>query len=212
MRIALYTRISTDRKLKRQDPETQLLPLREYCQSRNWQIVQIYTDDVSAVKKRPQLEQMLRDAAMHKFDCLLVVKIDRIARSVIDFIHIMQALTSAGIRLIVTTQNIDTDQTDPAKRFLTNILVAVAEFERELISQRVKDGIARSKAQGTYKGGRKVVVVDKLKIKELRDQGCSIRDIAKQLKVKKGVVELRLKEQNASTTNSTNITTQTTMA
>jgi len=194
MRIALYARISTERKRERQDPETQLLPLREYCQSRNWQIVQIYTDDVSAVKKRPQLDQMLRDAAMHKFDCLLVVKIDRIARSVIDFIHIMQALTSAGIRLIVTTQNIDTDQTDPAKRFLTNILVAVAEFERELISQRVKDGIARSKAQGTYKGGREAVVVDKLKIRELRDRGCSIRDIAKQLKVKKGVVELRLKE------------------
>jgi len=203
MRIALYARVSDARmekdkdgnwEKKRQDPETQLLPLREYCKSREWEIVKVYAEEISAVKNRPQLKQMLRDAAMRKFDCLLVVKIDRIARSITDFVHIMLQLNSAGVRFIVLSQGIDTDQSNPGSRLLANMLMSVAEFERDLISERVKAGMARAKAQGKSTGGRPVVIVDKGKIDVLNVQGYSIREIAKQLKVNRGVVYQRLKE------------------
>lgn len=197
MRIAIYARVSTDTKDKekqRQDPETQLLPLQEYCQSRNWQIAQTYVDDVSAVKFRPNFEQMLRDAVMHKFDCIVAVKIDRVARSMKDFVYIMQKLDSAGVRFIAITQGIDTDKSNPASRLQMNIIAAMAEFERDLISERVKAGIARVKRQGKPFGGRPRVVVDIMRIDVLNSQGYSIREIARRLDVSRGTVYQRLKE------------------
>lgn len=154
MRIVLYIRISTDKKYGKQDPETQRMPLLEYCTRQGWEITKEYVDDVSAVKLRPQFEQMLKDARKRKFDAIVCVKLDRMFRSTYDFSTTTKDLADWGIRLICTDQSIDTNQQSAAGKLLMSIIADVAEFERALIKERVKAGIARRQAQGKKFGGR----------------------------------------------------------
>lgn len=193
-RAVIYARVSTDKELERQNPETQLQPLREYVLRHNWKLITEYVDDISAVKFRPSFQKMLKDAKQRHFDCIVVWKLDRLARSVKDLVLIIDELCRAhDIRLIFMDQSIDVDPKNPMSMLTVHILAAFAEFERSLISERVKAGMARAKKE--HKPiGRSRIVLDMKQIAELRDEGKSIRQIANLLRVEKTTVIRRLKQ------------------
>lgn len=149
MRVALYARVSTDDK--GQNPETQLSKLRSVAQARNYEIIEEYVDFRSGKDdNRPELKRLLENAKAGKFQLVMVTKLDRMMRSTQNMLSILQRLESWGIAFECSDQEIDTKT--PAGRLLFTVLSAIAEFERELISSRVKDGMARAKAEGKHVG------------------------------------------------------------
>jgi DNA invertase Pin-like site-specific DNA recombinase len=140
LRVALYVRVST----AEENSELQLRELREYTERQGLQIVGIYQDVTSGAKSnRPELNRLMLDTAARKFDCLLVWKLDRFGRSLVDCLNNIHDLERNGIRFIAVTQGLDTDQKNPASRFLLHVLGAAAEFERSLIRERTQAGQAR---------------------------------------------------------------------
>ena len=131
MIVALYARVSTDG----QDTDNQMLRLRDVAEARGYVVYAEYVDVASgACSKRPQLDRMLAAAKAGKFHKIMAVKLDRLARSVINLTSIMQDLEEWNVGVEFLDQPIDT--TTASGRFTTTILAAVAEFERELICDR----------------------------------------------------------------------------
>jgi len=185
MDCAIYARVSTTD----QNCEMQLRELREYCQRRDWKIVGEYVDTgwSGAKISRPQLDKLMKDASLHKFACVLVWKLDRFGRSVSNLVQGLNDLSSYGVRFLATTQGIDTDQTNPTSKLILWILAAVAEFEREMIRERVKAGMSAAKHRGT-RCGRPKLEIDRARILKLRKGGASLRAIAKQVNLSVGTI------------------------
>jgi putative DNA-invertase from lambdoid prophage Rac len=140
MQAAIYTRVST----ADQNSELQLRELQEYAKRQGWEIVQTYEGVISGAKaSRPGLNRLMEDARARTFDCLMVWKLDRFGRSLVDCLNNIQELERWRIRFIATTQNLGTDETNPASRFLLHVLGAAAEFERSLTRERTLAGQIR---------------------------------------------------------------------
>ena len=139
VKTAVYCRVSTTD----QTCEMQLKELREYVSRRGWKNAGEYIDAGFSGSKasRPALDRLMADAAQRKFDCVLVWKLDRFGRSVLNLSQQLSSLTSYGVRFIATTQGLDTDQSNPTAALLLHILSAVAEFERSMIRERTLSGI-----------------------------------------------------------------------
>ena len=186
---ALYARVSTDD----QSCSLQLDEMRAFCERMNWKIYGEYVDTgfSGSTDKRPQLAKILTDARRRRFDCLIVWKLDRFGRSVSNFVRHMEDLTAWGVRFLTITQQIDTDQANPTSRLLMHIFAAFAEFERAMISERVKAGMKAAKYRGA-KLGRKRLVLDREVVREkagaMRLLGKSTRQIAVELGVSKGTL------------------------
>lgn len=149
MRVALYARVSTYDK--GQTPMNQFLKLRAIAKARGDMIVAEYYDERSGKDaNRPGLKDLLGDAKLHLFDKVMITKLDRMMRSTKNMLTLLQQLEGWGIGLECSDQDIDTKS--PAGRLLLTVLAAIAEFERELCSSRVKDGMARAKADGKHIG------------------------------------------------------------
>jgi DNA invertase Pin-like site-specific DNA recombinase len=195
-KAALYARVSTSLKYDRQDPATQLLPLRDFCLKRGWEISRQYVDDISAVKRRRAYDELMADARRGRdYSIIVVVRLDRIFRSVEEFVSTARRLDQWGIRFVCTDQPIDTDHNDPAGRLLMTIIAAVAEFERALISERVKAGIARVRAQGKAWGGRQRKKIDVGEARQLQDQGWSLTKISGLLNCNRNLLSKRLRDE-----------------
>ena len=178
MKCAIYARVSTDK----QKTDMQLTDLREYVRRAGWESVE-YLETESSVKKRPVFERMMQEARMRKFDVVMVWKLDRIARSMKQFIDIVLELDKVNVRFLsITQKNIDSDQKDPMGRFLLHLFAALAELERGIIVERVKAGVTEAKRQGTH-CGRPKKVFRRDEATELRKKGLSWRAIAKELGV-----------------------------
>lgn len=153
MKVAIYTRVSTDE----QDANKQLKELSEFSENRKYEVIKTYQDVISGSKdSRPQLNELMQDAYEHKFDAVIIWKLDRLGRSLKHLIDIMNKFNNWKINLICKTQDIDT--TTPNGKLLFHIFGAVAEFERELISERTKLGLKNAKnvgKRGKDKGQRK---------------------------------------------------------
>lgn len=179
--VALYARVSTDD----QTCEMQIEELRRYCNARSWTVANEYVDTgfSGAKKSRPAFDRLLADARKRRFDVILCWKLDRFGRSVAHLVNVIEELTALGIRFLAVTQNLDTDKSNPMSQLLFHLLAAFAEFERTLIQERIAAGIARSRASGH----KRFVSPDKAKrASELRGQGKSIRQIAKDLGLSHG--------------------------
>lgn len=149
MIVALYARVSTDK----QNTDNQMLRLREVASARSYEVYGEYVDVCSGANaRRPSLDRMRADARLHRFDKILCIKIDRLARSIINLLDLMTDLDLWGIGVEFLDQPIDTSSAS-GKLTLT-ILGALAEFERELIRDRTNAGLERAKAQG-HKSGPK---------------------------------------------------------
>ena len=172
-RAALYMRVST----LDQHPETQLHDLRQMAAQRGYEIVHEYTDRISGAKaRRPRLDQMMADARRGRFYIVLVWASDRIARSVIHFLDVLDELNRLGIEYVSFRENIDT--AGPLGRAIVVIIGAIAELERSLIVERVRAGMRRARLEGQHIG-RNPLVLDHAGIQQDRSRGQSLRQIAR---------------------------------
>ena len=184
MKSAIYARVSTTD----QHNEIQIKELTEYVQRRGWELAGVYQDQMSGTRaQRPGLDALMADARLHKFDAVVVVKLDRFGRSLMNCVTGIQELTAAGVRFLATSQGLDTDASNPTSRLLLHILAAVAEFERELIKERVSAGLKHAKAKGAAIG-RPRRVFDRQRALDMRAQGMSYPQIAQTLGVGYGTV------------------------
>jgi DNA invertase Pin-like site-specific DNA recombinase len=194
VKIALYARVSTTDK--GQDPEMQLRELREYCERRQWTITNEFVDvGVSGSKdSRPQLNKLMSGAKQRQFDAVLVWKIDRFGRSLKHLVSALAEFEALGIAFVSLRDSFDL--TTPAGRLMFNMVASFAEFERDLIRERVKAGIANRRAKG-FRVGRKPIIVDSVRLQALRSEGQTIRQIADALGVSRSLVHKTLSEQAA---------------
>ena len=185
MRAAIYARVSTANN--GQSPEMQVLELREHCQRRGWEIVGEYVDaGVSGAKeRRPQLDRLMADCRRRRVDVVLVYRYDRFARSLRQLVNALEEFRSLGIEFISLHEGVDTST--PNGRLVFGIFASIAEFERELIRDRVKSGIAAARSRGKQLG-RPRVSVDAARIIALRASGHSWPQIARGLGVSVGTV------------------------
>lgn len=148
---AVYARVSTAESRELQDPESQLIKLRQYAEFRDLEIVKEYVEHRSgADDDRPILKDMLDDARAGKFKTILVFKIDRLSRSTYKLFNIMQDMKELGINIVSVTEGLDTNSRLSEGMFL--MLGIVAGWERDGIVERVNAGMARAKLHGTKSG------------------------------------------------------------
>ncbi len=182
--VALYARVSTSQ----QDPEVQLRELRTLVASRGWTISREYVDSgiSGASTSRPELSRMLADAHKGCFSGILVWRLDRLGRSLRHLVTVVEDLLARGIDVISATEP-HMDSTTPTGRLLRNIFASVAEYEREMIRERVVAGLRKAKASGKHIG-RPRTVVSRLRIEQLRGEGMSWRKIARKMDLPKSTV------------------------
>ena len=143
MKAAIYARVST----AEQTVENQRLELSRYCEARGWTATEYLDEGVSGAKEsRPALDRLLTEARRRRFDTLVVWKLDRLGRNLRHLILLLDELSALGVAFVRLNEGIDT--TTPAGRLQMHLLGAVAEYERGVIAERVKLGMARAKAQG----------------------------------------------------------------
>jgi DNA invertase Pin-like site-specific DNA recombinase len=193
-RAALYARCSTHDK--GQDPELQLQPLREYCQRRGFEIAGEYVDNgVSGTKdRRPQLDRLMDAARKRQVDIIIVWKLDRFGRSLKQLVTALDELSSLGIGFISYQDNLDL--TTAQGRLMFHIIGAMAEFERELIRERVKAGLDNARRKGKRLGRKPLPPVDRDKVTSLfvKDPSLSVRKIARKVGLSTGLVGRVLQE------------------
>lgn len=192
LRTALYARVSTSD----QNCGMQLRELHEYAERRGWTVATEYVDTgwSGAKASRPELNRLMKDASLRRFDAVMVWKLDRFGRSVRNCLDGIESLRSNGIRFLAVSQSIDTDESNPTSRLLLHILASVAEFEREMIRERVCAGVRNAKAKGK-RLGRKRVVFDRKRALDMWAEGASLRDIAITLQVGRSTIQRYLLSQ-----------------
>ena len=168
MRTVLYARVSTNS----QDTDLQLREFREFCQRRGWPVAGEYIDTgISGSKdRRPELDRLMADAKRRKFDCVVVYRYDRFARSLRHLVNALEEFRALGIDFVSIHEGVDTST--PNGRLIFGIFASIAEFERELIRDRVRSGIRSARARGR-KIGRPRTAVNPGQIARLRSQGAS---------------------------------------
>jgi DNA invertase Pin-like site-specific DNA recombinase len=192
MKLGIYARVST--LDKGQDIELQLRDLRSYAEARGWQIFDEYKDvgESGAKDQRPEFNRLMNNARKRKIDGILVWKLDRFGRSLKSLVTTLEELRGLGVQFVSYTENLDFST--PAGRAMANLIGVFAEFERDLIRERVRAGIQNAKAKGIKVGRRSLIDKDILKtVANYRDRGMTIRQISKALNVSKSLVHKTLK-------------------
>lgn len=192
-RAAIYARIST----VRQDEGMQLDDLREMAERRKWEITEEYIDrGVSGTKEsRQELDRLMADAKRGKFDIVMVWKFDRFARSLKHLVTALEEFRELEIQFVSHQEAVDTST--PMGRAMFGLIGIMAEFERELINERVLAGLDRARRNGT-KLGRRETKFDENWAVVLRHEGKSWRKIAELVGVSKSVLHRRMKEKGVS--------------
>ena len=154
----------------------------------------VFREELSSVEsKRPQLEQALD--YVREGDTFIVTKLDRLARSVADLVKLTGALASKGVGLRILALNLDT--TTPTGKLMLNLLGSIAEFERELMLERQREGIAKAKVEGRYKGRAPVPEAKAAEVLRLRAEGLTADAIVKATSVGRTSVFKILKDAKA---------------
>lgn len=154
---------------------------------------QVFSEQTGSVGARPKLEELITFA--RQGDVLVVTKLDRLARSVSHLWEIVERLESKGVALNIVALGIDT--TTSTGRLMLTVLGGVAQFEREMMLERQREGIAKAKAEGRYKGRAPTARAKADEVRELAATGISMGDIAKRLGIGKGSVHRILKAAEA---------------
>lgn len=176
MKVAFYVRVSSGR----QDLQVQLGELQNFARRRGWEVVATYEDVTSgAGTRRPGLDRLLTDAHSRRFDLLLLWKLDRLGRSLPHMVQVMDDLLGKGIHVVSVTEP-HMDSSTGQGRLLRNIFASVAEYERELIKERIRAGLRRARDKGK-KLGRRPKVFHRDRIQVLRAEGLSWRQVARTL-------------------------------
>jgi DNA invertase Pin-like site-specific DNA recombinase len=175
-RVGLYARVSTH---DQQTLPLQLSAMREHAKHRGWAVVMTVEDVGSGVRERPMREDLIRAARRRELDLILVWRLDRWGRSLVDLVTTLQELTALQVGFVSLGEALDL--TTPSGRALAGMLAVFAEFERDILRDRVKAGIAQARKEGRPHGRPQTIARHVAEVKTLYDQGVSKREIAKKL-------------------------------
>lgn len=178
MKVALYARVSTH---DQQTLKLQLDQLNKYAKSRKWKVVLEVKEIGSGAKERPRREELITAAKKRKIDCILVWKLDRWGRSLPDLITTLKELAEVGVAFVSYTETLDLST--PSGRAMVGLLSVFAEFERDLLRERVKAGIAQARSEGRVGGRPKSAALQEAQITKLFNQGLSKAEIARKLQI-----------------------------
>jgi DNA invertase Pin-like site-specific DNA recombinase len=178
MQAALYARVSTH---DQQTLPMQLKAMRDYAKKRGWKIKHEIQEIGSGAKTRPKREELLKEARRRQVDVILVWRLDRWGRSVSDLIGTIRELTDTGVGFVSLTEALDL--TTSAGKAMAGMLAVFAEFERDILRERVKAGIAHSRSIGTAHGRPATASLKTAEIKKLKKQGLNNSEIARKLKI-----------------------------
>ena len=181
IKVALYCRTSTTND---QSCERQILELREIAENHNWKVVGEYVDEgISGAKRnRPELDRMLKDALLRKFDVVATLELSRLGRSVKNMCEIADLLKQKNINLFVKNQNIDTS-TIVGELFF-NIINSISQYERDLTAERIKSGLENAKRKGKTLGRKtNLNLQTQNKIFDMKSKGIGLKKIAKECAV-----------------------------
>ena len=197
-KVAIYARVSTKRcescgaifnrhgdasiaghPFKGQDPSMQLRELSEYCARRAFGDPITFVDRASSGKVRPELERLKTLCRQRKVDVVCVYRFDRFARSTRELVEAVEEFAALGIQFISLHENVDT--TTPQGKLVFTIFAAVAEFERELIKERVRSGIAQARAKGKRVGRPAADAALIAKARTMVASGHSLRSVGRSL-------------------------------
>lgn len=184
MKVATYSRVSTSNH--GQNPDVQVHELRRYCEARGWTIDHEIVDHgfSGGTDSRPGLKQLLTLVRERKIDVVVVVKMDRLFRSLKHLVSTLEEWQALNVQFVATKDNID--YTTPAGRLLAQILGSLAEFEKSLLVERTMMGLEHARRSGKTLGRPKTR--NDAKIIELRSRGLSYTAIQKELGVSRGSV------------------------
>ena len=187
MRVGIYARVSTH---DQQTLPMQLSQMKDYIKNRNWILTTEFEEIGSGAKIRPKREELLKMARRREIDAVLVWKLDRFGRSLADLITSLNELRELGVIFVSITEALDFST--PSGRAMAGMLSTFAEFERDMIRERVKAGIANAREKGKPHGRPKTASLKIKEILELKAEGLNNSQIAKQLKISRGsVIELQ---------------------
>ena len=175
-RVALYARVSTH---DQQTLPMQLETMRAYAERRGWSIASTIEEVGSGAKTRPRREELLRAARRREIDVIVVWRLDRWGRSLVDLVSTLQEVTALNVGFVSLSEALDL--TTPAGRAFAGMLAVFAEFERDILRDRVKAGIAQARKDGRPHGRPAKIAGKATQIRELAQNGLSKSAIAKQL-------------------------------
>src|SRR6056297_815229 len=198
MKVHGYARVSTEEQVKSGSLNQQIDKIKDYCERNDHQLTKLFTDaGVSAIKERPEFEKLMETISKNgnsqeEVDGIVVTKLDRFGRSVKDLVINMETLQEEDIDFISIGDSLDTST--PNGKLLFHILSAFAEFEREIIRERMQAGRERARAEGKELH-RPKKELDMERIRELyTEKGLSARAIAKLMDVSPPTILSRLRE------------------
>jgi len=200
-RVALYVRVSTTGK--GQTTRQQVMRLNKVARDAGWNVVETYRDEgVSGTKaSRPALDKLKKDAVAREFDTVACVALDRLGRSTRDVLNLVAELHALDVDLYLDRERLDTST--PMGAFFFSVMASVAELERNLIVERINDGLERARKHGT-KSGRPIgsppiAASIRREVTRLTRRDYSKRDIAKTLGISEAsVARIRRAEQATS--------------
>jgi DNA invertase Pin-like site-specific DNA recombinase len=180
MRVALYARVST---AQQQSIPFQLEALRDYAKRRGWIVLMEKTEMKSGADVgRGERAAVIAAARARQLDAVLVWKLDRWGRSLVDLVSTLHELDELGVRFVSVTEGFDL--TSSGGRMLAGMLAVFAEFEREIRRERQAAGIARARRDGRHLGRPKEISIPKRrKVRELAAQGYQVGSIAHKLRI-----------------------------
>lgn len=189
---AIYARVSTDR----QTVDMQIHELTDYTKRRGWTLYKEFIDQgySGTNTKRPAFLEMMNEAKKKRFDVLLVWKLDRLSRSMKDLITALHELGSLNIDFVSYDNSLDTST--PTGKLVFHVIGAVAEFERDIIRERVVAGLENARRKGKRLGRPEIAPRVFDEAKSLRQEGHSFRKIAKMLNIHESTIRFRIKKEN----------------
>jgi DNA invertase Pin-like site-specific DNA recombinase len=159
----------------------QLSAMREYAKKRSWAVIVEVKDVGSGATTRPDREKLLDSARRREIDLVLVWRLDRWGRSLVDLVTTLQELAALDVGFVSLSEALDL--TTPSGRALAGMLAVFAEFERDILRDRVKAGIAQARKEGRPHGRPKTAAKLVAEMKRFRKEGLSKREIARRLNV-----------------------------
>ncbi len=191
-RVAIYARVSTNG----QTVTNQLRELRQVANRQGWKVVGEFIDrGVSGAKgraQRPQFDKLCQAATRREIDLIMSWSVDRLGRSLQHLVTFLAEIHAKGVDLYLHQQGVDTST--PAGKALFQMCGVFAEFERSMIQERVKAGLARARAQGKKLGRPRVAASVERKVRTHRTRGMGMKAIARKLGIGTGTVQRIVKE------------------
>jgi len=193
-KVALYCRVSTS--TKDQTTENQLRELNSYCDRMGYEVIKIYEDQISGAKtreKRPAYNQLCNDAFLKKFDAVIAWDVSRFGRSLKEFVSFLADMDDKGIGVVAVKNGLDTSSS--TGKMMMKMIGVMEEWNREMLVERTKSGLARTRANGTKLGRRKITNPKMTaQIISLRNENKSIRAIATEVGVSTATIQRELRK------------------